>query len=67
MIQTRVSLSQVRHDNLYTTRAYTVYLTKNSGLEYIVFNINSVFSLVAIIAIIARSLKLLCLQYTRQL
>ena len=37
--------------------------TKNSDLEYIAFNINSVFSLVAIIAIIVRSLKFLCIQY----
>ena len=29
--------------------------TKNSNLEYIAFNINSVFSLVAIISIIVRS------------
>ena len=41
--------------------------TKNSDLEYIKltveFNINSVYSLVTIIAIIVRSLKFLCIQY----
>ena len=40
-------------------------LTKNRQFEYIAFNINSVFSLVAIIAIILRSLKFLCLQYDK--
>ena len=38
--------------------------TKNSDLEYIAFNINSVFSLDTIITTIVRSLKLLCMQYT---
>ena len=37
--------------------------TKNSNIEYIAFDINSVFSSVAIIAIIVRSLRFLCFQY----
>ena len=46
-----------------TTPQQHVYTCRSNDVEYVTFNINGVFILVAIIAIIVRSLKFLCIQY----